>query len=157
MDKLLVLTQLADLLNRQKLRWAVGGSLMLYLRGVVSDFEDIDLFVTLEDAQQVIELLDQVATEQETVPSEQFQTVVYKKYLMDGVFIDVMAGFKVVVSDRVMDCSLTSETQLTRLIVYNQEVPLYTLSEFKNFYTYMNRMSKVELIDAYLQGGAHED
>ena len=157
MDKLLVLTQLADLLNRQKLRWAVGGSLMLYLRGVVSDFEDIDLFVTLEDAQQVIELLDQVAIPQETVPSEQFQTVVYKKYLMDGVFIDVMAGFKVVVSDRVMDCSLTSETQLTRLIVYNQEVPLYTLSEFRDFYTYMNRMSKVELIDAYLQGGAHED
>lgn len=157
MDKLLVLTQLADLLNRQKLRWAVGGSLMLYLRGVVSDFEDIDLFVTLEDAQQVIELLDQVAIPQVTVPSEQFQTVVYKKYLMDGVFIDVMAGFKIVVNDEVMDCSLTSETQLTRLIVYNQEVPLYTLSEFRDFYTYMNRMSKVELIDAYLQGGAHED
>jgi len=94
MDKLLVLTQLADLLNRQKLRWAVGGSLMLYLRGVVSDFEDIDLFVTLEDAQQVIELLDQVAIPQETVPSEQFQTVVYKKYLMDGVFIDIMAGLR---------------------------------------------------------------
>ena len=157
MNKLLVLTQLAEMLNRQKLRWAIGGSLMLYLRGVVSDFKDIDLFVTLEDAQQVIELLDQVAIPQETVPSEQFQTVVYKKYLMDGVFIDVMAGFKVVVSDRVMDCSLTSETQLTRLIVYNQEVPLYTLSEFRDFYTYMNRISKVELIDAYLQGGAHED
>ena len=157
MNKLLVLTQLAELLNRQKLRWAIGGSLMLYLRGVVSDFKDIDLFVTLEDAQQVIELLDQVAIPQETVPSEQFQTVVYKKYLMDGVFIDVMAGFKVVVSDGVMDCSLTSETQLKRLIVYNQEVPLYTLSEFRDFYTYMNRMSKVELIDEYLQGGAHED
>ena len=39
-EKLQVLVQLAALFNEHEIQWAVGGSLLLYFKGLVSDFHD---------------------------------------------------------------------------------------------------------------------
>lgn len=69
---------------------------MLYLRGVVDDFKDIDLFVSVEDANKAITLLDQLAIQNTIELSDQFQTDIFKSYIMYGVSIDFIAGFKIV-------------------------------------------------------------
>lgn len=44
-EKLQVLVQLAELFNEHEIQWAVGGSLLLYFKGLVSDFHDLDLMI----------------------------------------------------------------------------------------------------------------
>ena len=43
--KLKVLSALAADLNESDILWAVGASAMLFLRGIVKEFRDIDLLV----------------------------------------------------------------------------------------------------------------
>ena len=130
---------------------------MLYLRGVVDDFKDIDLFVSVEDANKAITLLDQLAIQNTIELSDQFQTDIFKSYIMDGVSIDFIAGFKIVDQGKCIDCSLTHETPLDILSVHDVSIPLYRLAEFRDYYCYMHRFNKVELIDHYLQGETYEN
>lgn len=41
--KLEILSQIAKKLNEGHVTWAVGGSLLLYFKGIVDEFHDIDL------------------------------------------------------------------------------------------------------------------
>ena len=43
--KLQVLARIARLLNEEEILWAVGGSALLYLKEIVSDFHDLDLII----------------------------------------------------------------------------------------------------------------
>ncbi len=39
--KLMVLADIARELNKEKITWAIGASLMLYLRGIVTQFQSV--------------------------------------------------------------------------------------------------------------------
>ena len=49
--KLKVLAALAADLNESDILWAVGASAMLFLRGIVKEFRDIDLLVCEDDVE----------------------------------------------------------------------------------------------------------
>lgn len=85
-----VLLEIAKRFNEEHLVWAVGGSLMLYLNGIVSDFEDIDVFVSVEHAPIAQNILESLGTKQLTTYSDQFQTVVYETYRINSVSVDLM-------------------------------------------------------------------
>ena len=55
--KLNVLYKIADLLNKEHISWAVGASLLLYLKGIVHEFNDIDIMVTESDVFRLKEIL----------------------------------------------------------------------------------------------------
>ena len=44
-EKLSVLSKLALEFNRENVIWAVGASLLLYFKGYVKDFNDLDIMV----------------------------------------------------------------------------------------------------------------
>lgn len=50
--KLEILSQIAKKLNEGHITWAVGGSLLLYFKGIVDEFHDIDLMVHADDAEE---------------------------------------------------------------------------------------------------------
>ena len=50
--KLATLAKIARRMNAAGLTWAVGASLMLFLRGRVGDFHDIDIMVAEEQVAQ---------------------------------------------------------------------------------------------------------
>lgn len=142
-----VLLEIAKRFNEEHLVWAVGGSLMLYLNGIVSDFEDIDVFVSVEHAPIAQSILASLGSKQLTTYSDQFQTVVYETYRINSVSVDLMAGFKIVHEKTIHDCSLTKKS-LIDFTYFNQHIlPLYPLRTFKEYYRLMNRLEKVELIE----------
>ena len=47
--KLSILTKIAEKFAKQKISWALGASGMLFIRGVVNDFNDLDLIIAKED------------------------------------------------------------------------------------------------------------
>ena len=73
-EKLQVLVQLAELFNEHEIQWAVGGSLLLYFKGLVSDFHDLDLMIDEQAGEQVAQLLEPLGTRRPFIPSPAFQT-----------------------------------------------------------------------------------
>ena len=131
--------EIAKRFNEEHLVWAVGGSLMLYLNGIVSDFEDIDVFVSVEHAPIAQSILESLGSKQLTTYSDQFQTVVYETYRINSVSVDLMAGFKIVHEKTIHDCSLTKKS-LIDFTYFNQHIlPLWNVNTLTdNFYSYID-------------------
>ena len=93
------LETIARALNGAGVRWAVGGSLMLYLRGAVGKFHDIDLVVSIGDAERAVAILDSIARRIDAPPSEEkarvFRSACFGQFSLDGVDVDLMAGMVV--------------------------------------------------------------
>ena len=56
------LARIAAALNGAGITYAVGASLLLYLRGLADGFNDIDLSVLEEDAERAIGILQRLGT-----------------------------------------------------------------------------------------------
>ena len=70
-DKLDALTLIAKVFRENKIDWALGGSTLLYLKGIVREFNDIDIMVKEQDKEIIKELLskyvdDIILTEENT-------------------------------------------------------------------------------------------
>ena len=71
-EKLRVLAKIAAELEREKVEWALGGSAMLYLRGIVEAFHDFDLMVFEADAQKAAQVLDRLGMRQQSAPCAKY-------------------------------------------------------------------------------------
>ena len=144
--KLNVLHKLAAEFNRHNLVWAVGASILLYLKGYVDDFNDLDIQVTAADALEMETILNSLGTAQPTT-KENFETKYFRKFMVDGVEIDMIGGFAIVSDGKVYDCDLHPE-QITDYAQLNGEsIPLLAVELWRKYYHLMGRTQKVEIID----------
>ena len=104
-EKLRVLSRMAAAFNRAGLTWAVGASLLLWFRGYVDDFHDIDLMVTVGDAEEMENILRSMGKLQ---PSKRgsYATKRFREFIIDGVDVDMMGGYAIVRDGKVYDCEL---------------------------------------------------
>ena len=94
--KLMVLADIARELNKEKITWAIGASLMLYLRGIVTQFHDIDIMVAECDAERAEQAICRIGKEQPRNGTAQYKTRYFIEFTVDGVDVDLMAGFVIV-------------------------------------------------------------
>lgn len=47
-DKISLLKRIAHRLNEAQVEWCLGASMMLYFKGIVSEFHDIDLMISVD-------------------------------------------------------------------------------------------------------------
>ena len=59
-EKLELLKRIAHRFNEARIEWALGASLMLFLKGIVSEFHDIDLMVSVQDAERAKAILSEM-------------------------------------------------------------------------------------------------
>ena len=90
-EKLSVLSELAAEFHRQNLLWAVGASLLLYLKGYVEDFHDIDLMVAHGDAEKMETILKSRGSLQPSTRGS-FATKHFREFLIHGVDVDMLGG-----------------------------------------------------------------
>ena len=145
-DKLKVLSRLAAEFNKENIVWAVGASGLLYFKGYVESFNDLDLMVTVDDAEKMETILNSFGSLQ---PSEKgnFETRHFRKFVVDGVEVDMIGGFAIVSSGRVHECDLKSEQISEWITVNGQEIPLHSVALWRTYYALMGRDSKVAIID----------
>ena len=144
--KLNVLHKLAAEFNKHNLVWAVGASILLYLKGYVDNFNDLDIQVTAADALKMEAILNSLGTAQPTT-KENFETKYFRKFMVDGVEIDMIGGFAIVSDGKVYDCDLHPE-QITDYAQLNGEnIPLLAVELWRKYYHLMGRTQKVEIID----------
>lgn len=148
-DKLNVLLEIGNILNKAGVRWAVGGSLLLYLKGISNQFNDIDIMVLKDDVDKVNDLFSNNDSFKVNGPNDQFKTFFYCELVIDSVDIDIMAGFAIVYNNEVHDCSLTSEGIVEKILINNVEIPLQSVHDWRRYYVLMERKDKVEMIDLH--------
>lgn len=146
-DKLEVLTKIAKLFNEEKITWAVGASLLLYFKGKTDHFNDIDLMVDEKDIEKVKAIMLEMGTLMPPHPKAKYKTRHFLEYVVDGIDIDVMAGFVIVKDGVDYDCSLMKKQIVEIIEINKQKIPLQSLELWKYYYSLMGRENKARMID----------
>lgn len=146
--KINVLLNIAHVFNENNIKWAVGASVLLYFKGKVEYFNDIDIMIVEDDANLAKELLTLLGKLKPASKNSQYGSRYFFEFLIDEVEVDLIAGFVIIKDGKSYDCSLL-ETQIVEYIDLNGEsIPLQSLCDWRRYYELMGRDSKVEIIDS---------
>lgn len=147
-NKLSVLHRISSELNNIGALWALGGSAMLYLRGMVDDFHDIDIIIASSSVASVSTCMDSIATRLVTVPNASFNSQQFAQYYMDGIGIDIICDFGIVCDGITHSYDWCDSDVDSTAVLHGTNIPLHSLSVWRQFYMLMGRHSKVQLIDS---------
>ena len=144
--KLEVLAFIAEKLNRENITWAVGGSLLLYLKGKAKDFHDIDIMVIEEDVQRLKHILLEFGRLQASPSDAKYRTRTFLEFIVDNTDIDILAGFVIVNNGKEYDCALKRDEICETATVNGEKIPLQSLERWKYYYTLMGREDRLNMI-----------
>lgn len=137
---------LAKELNNHQINWSLGASLMLYLRGIKSNVDDIDIIVDEKDT----ELLFNVLQNYQYVymeSSPKYQTKHFYSLEINGIDVDIMIAFKVKTKERLYIYPFHVDQYV---LIDRVRIPLASISEWFKAYQAMERQPKIDLITSYL-------
>ncbi len=148
--KLTLLSQIAKELNNRGVTWAIGASMLLYFKGITRDFHDIDIMVSEEDFNIVKEVLLTFGKMQPPNPNDKYRTKCFGEFTVEGVEVDVMAGFIIIDRDKEFYFPLVREAIQDFTEINGIKIPLQSLEEWRTYYKMMGRTEKVKMIDDWL-------
>ncbi len=143
--KLEVLCRIAHALNEEGALWALGGSLLLYFKGRTDTFHDIDIMAGEADIETVKRRLCALGELLPPKPKPGYKTRHFLEFVIDGVEVDVMAGFVIVKEGVDYDCSLLPEQVAEHISLEGEDIPLQSLSDWRRYYELMGRPEKAKL------------
>ena len=148
-EKIQLLLKIAHRLNEAGVEWALGASMLLYFKGIISDFHDIDLMVADYDAECVRTILSEMGEScpPDSIPNPMYRTKTFMEFLIDSVEVDVMAGFAIVKDGNVYDCALRKEQILEKMPLGAETIPLQSPLLWCEYYRLMGRTEKVKMIE----------
>ncbi len=94
-DKITVLKKIIEQLDEQKIKYGVGGSLLLFLHGIVDDFHDLDFILDIQNICKVDKILSHMGKKELFTTNNIYKTQVFIEYKVDDVEIDLMANLRV--------------------------------------------------------------
>lgn len=149
-QKIELLKKIALQFEKAHITWALGGSMMLYFKGIVPVFQDIDLMVADADAQTAQSILCSMGQMQPQNPNPKFRSKAFMEFVIDSVDVDVIAGFAIVSGDSVVDCSLQKEQIAERMPLGEACIPLQSPALWCRYYRLMDRNEKAQMIEQAL-------
>lgn len=153
-QKIELLKKIALQFEKAHITWALGGSMMLYFKGIVPVFQDIDLMVADADAQTAQSILCGMGQMQPQTPNPKFRSKAFMEFVIDAVDVDVIAGFAIVSGDSVVDCSLQKEQIVERMPLGEACIPLQSPALWCRYYRLMDRTEKAQMIEQALSDSA---
>ena len=152
-DKISLLKRIAHRLNEAQVEWCLGASMMLYFKGIVSEFHDIDLMISVDDVEVVKTILSKMGTlcASDQEPNPMYQTKCFMEYVIDAIDVDVMAGFAIVRESKIFDCSLCKDQIIDQLMLDNEVIPMQSPRLWCRYYRLMGRTTKADMIEKALE------
>lgn len=156
-EKINTLKKIADEFNHAGITWALGASMLLYFKGIVDEFHDIDIMVMTEDVELVKRIMNSLHGElQPPNPNSKYNTEVFLEYTVADVEVDIMAGFRINKDGKVYDCSLQPDQIVEKIDLDGIEIPLQSIQLWHKYYELMGRINKVERINKRSRKNANE-
>lgn len=147
--RLPTIAKIATALNERGVRWAVGGSTLLYLKGIDFEFNDLDLVVLKEDAEKAYEALESLgATHQNSGKSKGDKT--FEEFTLEGLDVDIISEFVISAYGKEFDVSFKNEG-VEEMELCGSTVKLDSLESWKNIYQLTDRPEKAHYISDYLR------
>ena len=148
--KLMVLSKIAKKLNENNITWAIGASMLLYFKDITNKFNDIDIVVAEDDVESLNEIVLTFGDILPPNPNLKYRTRHFLEFKVDGVDIDVMAGFIIVKKNQEYYFPLQHGDINDYTEINGVKIPLQSISEWRKYYELMGRTEKVEMIDSKL-------
>lgn len=152
-EKIQLLLRIVHRLNEAGVEWALGASMLLYFRGITSDFHDIDLMVADHDAECVRTILSEMGElcPPNPKPNPMYRTKAFMEFLIDSVEVDVMAGFAIVKDGNVYDCALRKEQIVEKMPLGEEVIPLQSPLLWCKYYRLMGRPERADMIEKAME------
>ncbi|MEG1973201.1 MAG: hypothetical protein RR315_08560 [Oscillospiraceae bacterium] len=148
--KLRALMKLAHALEGENILWGVGASLLLYLNGITDKFNDIDIVVAQSQAEKVDMALSEIGKKAPENPNASYATRHFYEYIIDGVEVDVMAGFTINTSDGSYLYDFDESSVAQRRRIGTAQIPLCFVEDWYILYCLMeHREVKTAAIERY--------
>jgi hypothetical protein len=147
-QKLAVLKRIGKALNQKRVRWGLGGSLLLYFEGIASTFHDIDILIAEKDLSKALIALRFLGKAENPNPQEGFHTKHFIEYNFEGVEIDLIAGFVIVHNGKDYYLPLRQREIAEYALLEGTKIPLMSVRAWERYYDLMGRKDKVALINA---------
>lgn len=142
MKQLDVLAYLAEKFNQAELTWCLGAGAMLYLRGILDQFGDLDLFVTSEDYEKAHALLLQYT--ERHVPGAIQISQHFDQFQHQGISVDLISGFTILKDKERYRYRFPQQCEVT--LLKGVSIPLAPLEDWMIAYFLLGRESKYQLI-----------
>lgn len=149
-NKIKILTKIATLLNDANVLYNVGGSAMLYLRDYPIDFNDIDIMVSESAALNVKKLLSKLGQLLPQKNSNNLGTKYFFSFLIDGVHVDLMAGFTIIYQNKSYYFPLDNTTKVDMVLLDGIQIKIASLEDWLTYYKLMERTDKVKMIESIM-------
>lgn len=146
-EKRKVLKKIGNALGKYDITWAVGASALLYLKGIVPEFGDIDIVTVDEDVPEVKAALDGLGVRKPENPGNRRKARAYLEYRIDGVDVDVMAGLMFTADGRQYEFTLRAEDVKDFALLEGTRIPLQSVEEWETYYTLMGRTKRLRQIN----------
>ena len=158
-EKIELLEKIAHRLNEAQAVWALGGSMMLYFNGIVSDFHDIDLMVSEHDGETARAILSEMGEmcPPKANPNSIYRTKLFMEFTVEGIDVDVMAGFSIERDGKLFDCSLYPEQIVENMNLGTERIPMQSPQLWCKYYRLMGREEKAAMVDNALRESTASD
>jgi len=152
------LAETAGALNRDGIRWGVGGSILLQHFGLEKEPHDIDIVVAEQDVEGAAQVLNRIGMRKTGSEQGSYVTLRFLEYVVDGTDIDVMAGLGIRHSTGIYLYAFDERAVTDGMLAGAAVVPLTALEDWYVLYQLMTgREQRVRVIEDYLtaMGSAH--
>ena len=144
------LSRLAERLNTLDIVWAAGASSVLYEHGLTASVNDLDILVRLEDAAKLDAYLEPYAVNPPETDHPKYKTAFFREYVIDGVEIDLIAGFAIAHEQGVYHYNFQHDAIDRVAILNGVGVPIAALEDWYVLYMLMDRKEdKTDLIESH--------
>ena len=142
--------RIAARFNAAGITWALGASMLLYFKRIAPEFHDIDLMVADDDAERARQLLCEMGTLLPPSPNDKYRTKCFMEFVIDGVDVDVMAGFFHCFGRHSARLLPPKEQIVETFMLDGEVIPLQSVELWRRYYALMGRSAKVDMIDRHL-------
>lgn len=145
------LSYIGEKLNCSNIAWGVGASMLLNQFGFIDKPNDIDIFVDIKDIERADLILKSIGEKKEKEMTATYSTKYFYEYIIDGIDIDVMAGFAINHNSGVFKYTFDHDSISEYKIINDIKIPFTSLEDWYVIYQLIpKRESKVEMIEKYL-------
>jgi len=132
--KLQAFIKVAKLLNNNKILWAVGGSFLLYIKGIIKKFNDFDIMIAENDVEKVKRLLSDCGTLKTREKNRRYRSKAFLEYVIEETDFDIIAGF-VIISEGVEHYFPLEKKDIVETVyIDDTPIPLQSVEEWKDYY-----------------------
>ena len=148
------LIKAAHELNRAGVVWALGASALLYIKGVVETFHDVDLLIQPEHIPAAHKVFVQLGAKAKPAapPSLTYATTYFEEFTLDGVDFDLLGGFTIRRKDAMYSYPFGADRVAEVLSFQGASLPLTPLADWVVLYLLMpRRSSKAVLLARHMK------